>query len=337
MLIEAPAKGMAVSSKATGTQPSSEFEYFSITQDLNSREFLHIEAVRLNGNLSRIRAHQPSRHFSIKYSEIRDIEFSSKTDDFRGKPVAEEHYAVSFRPKIVVTSRAGNTLLPKSASDAAFTRITYWNLHQSELLKLAFLRSPGEKMRLIEGCNEPEWLFSIATANLRTDASIANRAYRKAVKTLENSDASNSEALLRLSRYIHAELKYGIKARFVTAVAHYRKFDYRGEAALELAVLLHDNGKPDSDITPILEEAVGRLLRYKPHYYSVRLSNILHFVIHANLRTPPPEQLLWNAFLAASTERTVWVLRELWMRAVELEADAETLQIIYKTWKGFTA
>ncbi len=316
-------------------QTTCHFEHFSLEYDRGFHAALKSTARRLTGNIDEIRAHATSRHLTVVYREIREIQIASGEQNFREHPLQKNLHAVSFRPNLKVTDRNGALLLPKHLPEAALSRVTYWNLSNADFFTLAFLRSKADKQLFIGGCKQADFLFEVAAKNLAADAELSSATYERALEILEKQHAHDEKAIPQFLAYINREIQKGNAAAAENTITDFRRVDRTGEAGISLALLLRDLGRDHVLITAILEEAVARLLKRKPRYYSVRLCAILEFVMAEKLATPAPVQLLWQAYLAAAAEREVALLRKIFLQAKFLKADRETLEMIYKTWRGF--
>ncbi len=303
--------------------PFGDFEEFDF-----ARGAVSAEVKRLYGKLKTIRAHASPEKISVEYLEMQDLEILSQKDN----KSAELRFAVSFRAHFRLLSREGKVLAPPGSE--AVTRISYWNFGRQDFYTLDFLRSATDKMLFIRACTSAAHLFAMATAHHAKEAPIEKAAYARAMRLLEELGADAS-AMEGFRDYISALLKNGAESGTADAIAFYRRIDSRGEFGAPLARLLHEQRQPTPFIAEILSEAVARLLKNKPRQYSVQLADILEFVCAENFSKPSAEQLLWQAYLAASGERELPVLKRIWARAVKMKADRETLRLIYNTWRGF--
>jgi hypothetical protein len=103
-----------------------------------------------------------------------------------------------------------------------------------------------------------------------------------------------------------------------------------------LATQLSELKRGTDQIQSVLEE--GAASPDDPHNRARRSSHLyamLEFVTRHKLPSPQPAKLLWQTYLAASAERAVGLLRKVFLKAKAMKADQETLEMIYKTWRGF--
>lgn len=315
--------------------PAARFEHFTLEFDADTNAILKSAAAQFSGEIKDIRAHKPTRQLTVEYREIRGIEVVPGGDEFRGKKLAKKHYGVSFRPDVRILNSNGDLLLPKEEKDAALTRVTYWNLSEADVLSLAFMRNKADRQLFIQGCKQAELLLRMAIANAANDSTLSSAAYERALEILEKHPVYDADTTAQFIAFIAAETQKGNRALAERSLADYRRVDRTGEAALSLAELMHELGREAAQISMVLDEAVPRLIRRKPRQFSLRLGAILDFVMAEKLAIPSPVQLLWQAYLAASAEREVTLLRKIFLQAKVLKADRETLEMIYKTWRGF--
>jgi|GEM_PF-2680813 len=315
--------------------PACRFEHFTLEFDADANAVLKSTAAQFAGEIKDIRAHRQTRQLTVEYRGIRGIEVAMGGDEFRGKQLHQKTYGVSFRPDVRILNSNGDLLLPKDPHGTALTRVTYWHIDEADLLSLAFMRNKADRQLFIQGCKDPELLLCMATANATGDNHLSSAAYERALELQEKHPAHDAETKARFIEYIAAETQKGNRALAERAIADYRRVDRTGEAALSLATLMHELGRDRAQISSVLDEAVPRLIKRKPRKFSLRLGAILDFVMAEKLATPSPVQLLWQAYLAASAEREVTLLRKIFLQAKVLKADRETLEMIYKTWRGF--
>lgn len=315
--------------------PAVRYEHFSLEFDPEFVPKLSSAAAQFSGTLKEIRAHKPTRQLSIKYREIRSVEIAAGDEEFRGKQLRKNLFGVSFRPDVRILGNNGDLLLPKKPQDMALTRVTYWQLSEADLLSLAFMRNKEDRLLFIRGCKQTDLLLRIAIANGAKDGQLCSAAYERALEILEKHPLHDAETTRQFIAYIAAETEKGNRAVAEQAVLDFRRVDRTGEGALSLAALLHELGRDQKQLSSVLDEAIPRLIQRKPRQFSLRLGAILDFVMAEKLVTPSPVQLLWQAYLAASAEREVVLLRKIFLQAKVLKADRETLGMIYKTWRGF--
>jgi hypothetical protein len=303
--------------------PFGEFEEFDLVKDA-----VVAEPKRLYGKLKTIRAHTFSEKLSVEYLEMLDVEILSQKDEKSG----EIRFAVSFRVHFRLLSRDGKILAPPGSE--ALTRVSYWNFGRQDFHMLNFLRSAADKMLFIAACTSAPHLFGMAKEYRGSEVAVEKTAYVRAIR-LQEEMGTDAEAMAGFREYISLLLKGGAEFQVVDALTLYRRLDNRGEFGCGLARLLHSQGQKVAFVEEVLSEAVARLLKNKPREYSVQLGDILEFVCAENFSKPSAEQLLWQAYLAASGERELPVLKRIWTRAVKMKADRETLRLIYNTWRGF--
>ena len=311
------------------------FETFSLEFDSDLRPQLKSHACRKTGELPELCAHRHEKNLHIAYRSIRQVEVVFGVEEFRGESLEPNSFAVSFRPDVYITTIRGDLLLPKDDNELALSRVTYWNVNEADVFHLAFLRHKEDTQLFISGCKEPSLLMRIATQNAADDSDMSSTAYGRALQILDAHPLHDAEANDHFISYIAAEIQRGNQSGADQAILDFRRVDRTGAAALSLAALLHEHGRGAAVITPILEEAVPRLIKRKPRHYSMRLGAILDFVMAEKYKAPSPGQLLWQTYLAASAERATGLLRKLFAQAKKLKADRETLEMIYKTWRGF--
>lgn len=315
--------------------PAVRYEHFSLEYDREFRAELKSSAAQLSGTIKEIHAHKPTRQLTVEYRGIRSIEVAGGGEEFRGKLLSKNSYGVSFRPDVRIMNGNGDLLLPKDAQDTALTRVTYWQLGEADLLSLAFMRNRSDRHLFITGCKQADLLLKIAVANSAADTHLSAAAYERALEILEKHPPHDAETTGQFIARIATEIQRGNRLVAEQAILDFRRVDRTGEAALSLAALLHELGCDREQLSAILDEAVPRLIKRKPRQFSLRLGAILDFVMAEKLATPSPVQLLWQAYLAASAEREVVLLRKIFLQAKVLKADRETLEMIYKTWRGF--
>lgn len=314
--------------------PAVRYEHFSLEYDPDFKAILKSTAAQFSGSIRDILAHKPTRQLSVEYRQIRNVEVASG-EEFRGRQLVKNSYGVSFRPDVRIISSNGDLLLPKDPQDKALTRVTYWQLGEADLLSLAFMRNRADRQLFLQGCKQADLLLRIAIANAATDTQLLSAAYERALEILEKHPPHDAETTGQFIAFIATETQRGNRAVADRAILDFRRVDRTGEAALSLAALLHELGRDPGQLSSILDEAVPRLIKRKPRQFSLRLGAILDFVMAEKLATPSPVQLLWQAYLAASAEREVILLRKIFLQAKVLNADRETLEMIYKTWRGF--
>ncbi len=315
--------------------PRSLFENFSLEYDAQYAPVLKSAVCKKSGELPAICAHRPEKNITVTYHDILHIETSSGNTEFRGEQLAVDSYAVTFRPDVRVALRDGTLLLPQPPEDKALTRVTYYNLSRKDFLSLAFLRSKADRLLFIGELRQTEILLRIASHNTEADGALAAAAYERAVSLLEKAQGIDADSAEAFCGFLSTHLHSPDHTESAALISDFRRVDRTGEAALMLAALLHERRRAKALVTAIIEESIARLVARKPRGYSAHLCAILDFVVEEKLSAPPPAQLLWQAYLAASAERAVGALRKIFLRAKSLKADEETLEMIYKTWRGF--
>jgi len=315
--------------------PHSLFETFSLELGAGPVPQLKSHACKKSGHPPLITAHGSQKNLRVTYREITEIEVAFGREDFRGEPLAAGTFGVTFRPDVCVALRDGTALLPKNPSDKALTRVTYHNLSKGDFLSLAFLRHKEDRLLFIQRFANPDLLLRIATENLDADAALSAAAYERAIHTLEKEQRISAEAAYAFTDYLVAtDNRHGdISGQQVTS--DFRRLDLSGEAALVLASQLYELKRGADQIQSVLEEGLLRLTTRKPRQASLHLYAMLDYVTRQKLLSPQPAKLLWQAYLAASAERAVELLRKIFLAAKAMKADQETLEMIYKTWRGF--
>jgi hypothetical protein len=320
---------------ALRAMPYSLFETFSLEFGAGLGPQLKSHACKKSGHPPLITAHRSEKNLRVTYRAIAEIEVAFGREDFRGEPLAADTFGVTFRPDICVALRDGTTLLPQNPSDKALTRVTYHNLSKGDFLCLAFLRHKEDRLLFIQSFTQADLLLRIATENLDADALLSAAAYERAMRSLENEQRISAEAAYAFADHIAATNNRHDDFSGGQATSDFRRLDLSGEAALVLATQLSELKRGTDQIQSVLEEGLLRLMTRKPRQASSHLYAMLDFVTRHKLPSPQPAKLLWQTYLAASAERAVGLLRKVFLKAKAMKADQETLEMIYKTWRGF--
>ncbi|AFM14697.1 hypothetical protein [Turneriella parva] len=315
--------------------PHSLFERFSLELEDGERPVLKSHACRKSGPLPQICAHAPVNNLQILYTGIQDIEVGLAGETFRGEATGQNCVSVTFRPNLRITLKDGTLLLPQKAGEAALSRVTYFNLHKEDLTTLRFLRTTADRRLFIEAVGQPDLLLQIAAENADSDPNLSAAAYACAINTIAAAQNMSAKDAIAFVSFIKACHHRSDTQAFARALENFRRLDQTGVGALELAFLLRDQRADKKLIEAIITESSARLLQRKPRDASLRLLATLEFIIENDMPTPQPSKLLWQTYLAASAERAVSVLRRVFLKARELNADRDTLEMIYKTWRGF--
>ncbi|MBN8220711.1 MAG: hypothetical protein J0L53_07285 [Spirochaetes bacterium] len=308
-----------------------EFEDFEFHTHSKNDSFPVPQKKRLYGDFRIIRAHEKTPELTVLYREITSIEVLCENSAKSSVEKPEKRFAVSFEAGFELLGRDGKTIVPRGGADR--TRISYWNFGADDFYALNFLRHNADKLLFIAGCELPATLLRIAAKQIRDEA-IASAAYRRA-QALLSGTSIQGEAMAAWREYLAALFRAGKKTEMQKAIADYRRSDREGAEGNGLAGLLHEFSEPSALVEEVVKETVARLTRYKPKHYSLALEKILDFMTAENLVFLKPDALLWQAYLAASAERELAVLRRLYVRALRMNADKETLQLIHNTWRGF--
>ncbi|MBS0619221.1 MAG: hypothetical protein JSR44_13615 [Spirochaetes bacterium] len=303
--------------------------------ELNSalKTEVRFEPKKHSGCLAEIIPHQKNQNLTIDYLALHDIQIAD-AGKFFGSELAHECYGLTYAVQVEAKTRDGTILFAQNENKSNLLRITFWNLTATELLTLAFLRNDGDREKFLIACHDATVLMQIAATLEERNGRLANLAYNRAL-TLARAEHANEEILSAMLRYIEASLKRALVQPAKKAVKDYRALDVNGTGVLDLAHLVIEHKAIRSMLKDILGEGAERLLRMRPRFHSLGLCGILEIVIHEKFTEPAPADLLWQTYLAASAERAVPVLRELYQQALSIGADQETLEIIKKTWLGY--
>lgn len=315
--------------------PQSLFETFSLEFAAGLKPELKSHACRKSGELLQTVAHRHEKNLAITYRSIHEIEVAYARDEFRGEPLAPDSYGVTFRPNITVALKDGTVLLPTKPGEAALTRVTYHNLIKGDFQRLTFLRNREERLLFVQGFQQADLLLRIATENLDADATLSAAAYGQAIHILEREQRISADAAYAFTDHLAATIDRQGHSSGRQLAADFRRLDLNGEAALVLATELSVQKHARDQIESVLEEGARRLIAHKPRQYSLHLYAMLDFVTRQKLAAPQSAKLLWQTYLAAAAERAVDVLRKVFLAAKAMKADQETLEMIYKTWRGF--
>lgn len=308
-----------------------EFEDFEFNPKGSSDSFISLQKKRLYGEFRLIRAHEKISELTVLYRDITGIEVLCENGAKSPAQRVEQRFAVSFEAGFELRDRDGKIVVPHGGADR--TRISYWNFGADDFYALNFLRHSADKLLFIAGCELPATLLRVA-AKHTNDLAIASAAYQRAQAVLSGA-APQSEAMAAWRDYIRALFHAAKKPEMQKAIADYRRADSEGAEGDGLARLLHGFAEPAALVEEVVKETVARLTRFKPKHYSLALEKILDFMTTENLLFLKPDALLWQAYLAASAERELAVLRRIYIRAMRMNADKETLQLIHNTWRGF--
>lgn len=312
--------------------PASRFEHFSLEYGDTSLPELKSAAANRKGPLQEIRAHEPAGAIAVEYRDLQDIEYC-QGEEFYGEKLSDAQYGVSFRANVCVRASAGSLLLPKIASDNALTRVTYWHLSENDFFSLGFLRNLADQQLFIAGLSDAALLLRLSRLN--TVHILCAAAYSRAIALITANASLTAEEAEEFCALMAGHWRSGNLSLAQRVTGDFRYADHSGEAGLILACLLREHGRAAREITVVLEESVARLIRVKPKHYSHRLSEILDFVLAEKFTAPSSAHLLWQTYLAAAAERALALLRRTFVRAKMLKADRDTLEMIYKTWRGF--
>jgi len=317
------------------SMPHSLFEDFSLEFDATGEAQLKSHARKKSGELPQICAHGPHPHLQIRYRQIREVEVGTAGEEFRGEKVNRGSYAVSFRPNLSIATKDGALLLPQVPGKEALSRVTYYHLAAVDFFELRFLRNEADRLLFVQGIDRADLLLRIVAENHDDFPKVTETAFERAVYLLDQANriaATEAEAFAALCK---ARLKAAGTREFKKVCETFRALDKTGEAALELASLVQQHAPDKTLLAALLSESIQRLTQYKPRDASLRLLATLEFMTEYQINAMPPSKLLWQTYLAASAERAVGVLRRVFLMARQLDADRDTLEMIYKTWRGF--
>lgn len=308
-----------------------EFEDFEFHAVEKESGYATAQKKRLYGDFRIIRAHAKIPELTVVYREIGGIEILCEKNPKNPAKATENRFAVSFEVSFEVRDRNGNPLAVRGGGER--TRVSYWNFGAEDFYRLNFLRHAADKLLFVAACEIPATLFAISARHL-DEPQVTHAAYQRAQLLLDNT-AIDAEAMAAWRDYISALFRAGKKTEIQKAIVDYRRNDREGAWGDGLARLIHSLAQPPALVEEVVKETVARLTRYKPKHYSLALEKILDFMTTENLLFLKPDALLWQAYLAASAERELAVLRRLYVRAMRMKADKETLQLIHHTWRGF--
>jgi hypothetical protein len=315
--------------------PQSLFERFSLELEDGNRPVLKSHACRKSGPLTQICAHATVKNLLVTYTSIHDIEVSIAGETFRGETTDQNCVSVTFRPNLRITLKDGTMLLPRKAGESALSRVTYFNLQNEDFITLKFLRTTADRRLFIQALGQVNLLLQIAAENADTDQTLSAAAYERALDTMAAAQSMSVEDAGAFVGFLNASHQRSDAKAFAEAVRNFRELDQSGAGALELAHLLRDLRGDKKLIEAIITESSGRLIQSKPRGASLRLLATLEYVIENDMTLPQPAKLLWQTYLIASAERAVGVLRRVFLKARAMNADRDTLEMIYKTWRGF--
>ncbi|MBV6492325.1 MAG: hypothetical protein LDLANPLL_00318 [Turneriella sp.] len=279
---------------------------------------------RFYGKLRDIRAHSKPNGIAVEYVRMHNIEV------FRENLSGDIRFAVSFDVDYLVFQKGVKK--PKALQNGT-TQVRYWNFPEQQFYRLYFLRSIEDKKLFIANFNQPDLLLQIAANFLPSEPRLEEAAFLRAKKILTTNGILEG-AYLAFINYIQRQLKKGTQGTAQT-IAVFCNLDYNGIYTPHLLILLQKKNYSKEQIKKAFNVAFAKLIRKKSKGHSTSLFILLDIRLKNIWILSSIEKLLWQTYLAAASERNVDILRRVWLRARKLNADKETLHLIYSTWRGF--
>lgn len=311
-----------------------EYADFILELDKGGEPTVALQNTVREGALEEVRAHEHTQSLRVEYLAIEDIHFA-QGGEFLEKKLEKKCFGVSYLVRLEFHSLDGALLFPKKKGAEETVRVSYWNLPVEKFFSLQFLRNPHDREKFILALKDPVCLFEIAGELAPKNSRLSLVAYSQGLLHAATATAVDL-SLAALLNYSKKVLDSGLIPLAEQAIKDYRILDKEGVGILDLAHFVLENASLGFSLEEILIEGMERLMRLKPRFYSLGLCGILDIVLSENLTRIKSGELLWQTYLAAASERALPVLRELVEQAKEVGADQDTLDIIEKTWRGYS-
>lgn len=311
-------------------------EYADFILELNKagKPTVGLQNTVREGVLEEIRAHEHTQSLRVEYLAIKDIHFA-QGGEFLEKKLEKKYFGVSYLVRLEVHALDGALLFPKEKGGEETVRVSYWNLIIRDFFSLHFLRNSHDREKFILALKDSVCLLQVAAELAQNDNRLSGIAYSQGL--LHATAATTVDApLAALLAYSKKVLDSGLIPLAEQAIKDYRILDKEGVGILDLAHFILENASLGISLEEVLNEGMERLMRLKPRFYSLGLCGILDIVLSEKMARIKSGELLWQTYLAAASERALPVLRELVEQAKEVGADQDTLDIIEKTWRGYS-